>query len=115
MQLEKLTRLIVDTLNDMKAYDVTVLHVEKLASFTDVMIIATGQSDRQVRALATRVLEETKRRHVTSLGSEGIDQGQWALLDFGDVIVHVMHPDMRNYYQLEKLWTAHEQEDVKSH
>ncbi|MDX1519188.1 MAG: ribosome silencing factor [Gammaproteobacteria bacterium] len=114
MQLDELTRIIVDTLNDMKAYDITVLDVEKLTSFTDTMIIATGQSDRQVKSLASKVLERIKHEHHEVLGVEGIDQGQWALLDFGDAIVHVMHPDTRKYYQLEKLWSIEERDDVKS-
>ena len=114
MQNDELTKLIVDTLNESKAYDVTVLDVAKLTSFTDTMIIATGQSDRQVKALANSVMEEVKHQHHEILGAEGIEQGQWALLDFGDAIVHVMHPEMRNYYQLEKLWSHDQPEDLKS-
>jgi len=114
MQLDELTRVIVDTLNEMKAYDVTVLNVRDLTSFTDTMIIATGQSERQVKALANKVLEEIKRSHHEILGVEGIEQGQWALLDFGDAILHVMRPDTRNYYQLEKLWSVNDREDVKT-
>lgn len=113
MQLDELTKVIVDTLNEMKAYDVTVLDVKELTSFTDTMIIATGQSDRQVKALANKVLEKIKHSHHEVLGVEGIEQGQWALLDFGDAILHIMHPDTRNYYQLEKLWSVNDREDIK--
>ncbi len=111
--MEQLTRKIVDTLNEMKAFDVIVLDVKELTSFTDTMILATGQSNRQVKALSMKVLEQAKKDQYEILGTEGIEQGQWALLDFGDAIVHIMHPDMRNYYQLEKLWSVNEREDVR--
>lgn len=114
MPQDEFIGFITKTLNDMKAYDVTVLNVEKLTTMTDNMIIATGQSDRQVRALASKLLEEVKHRHHEVLGTEGIEQGQWALLDFGDVIVHVMRPDLRDYYQLEKLWSMREQDSIKT-
>lgn len=114
MQPEETVEFIVKTLNDMKAYDVTVLDVEKLTTMTDVMIIATGQSDRQVKALANKVLEDVKHRHHEVLGTEGIESGQWALLDFGDIIVHIMRPDLRDYYQLEKLWSLPARDTMRS-
>ena len=102
--MNSFARLITDTMEDLKAQDVQTLDVRALTTMTDYMIIASGRSDRQVKAIADKVIETAKTRKIRPLGVEGQQQGEWILIDFGDVIAHVMRPDTREYYQLEKLW-----------
>ena len=104
--MNSFTRLLTDTMEDLKAQDVQTLDVRALTTMTDYMIIATGRSDRQVKAIADKVIETAKSRQIRPLGVEGQQQAEWILIDFGDVIAHVMHPDTREYYQLEKLWAV---------
>ena len=104
MKAETLAKRIVTGLDEMKAIDIRSIDVRDLTSVTDVMIIASGRSDRQVRALAQRAVEIATKAGVRVLGTEGEREGQWILVDLGDVIVHLMHPTARAYYQLEKLW-----------
>lgn len=104
---EQLTRTIVSALDDLKAIDIQILDVTHLTSITDTMIIASGGSDRQVKALARGIVESARKQHgIKPLGMEGLDEGEWVLVDFGDAIVHLMHPTARAYYQLDKLWSA---------
>ncbi len=109
MKTEELTTLVVDALEDLKAVDLHVIDVRDKTSITDVMVIATGTSSRHVRSLAENVALTAKRQGVPALGEEGIDAGEWALIDLGDVVVHVMQPEVRDFYQLEKLWETDEQ------
>ncbi len=104
--MNSFARLITDTMEDLKAQDVQTLDVRALTTMTDYMIIASGRSDRQVKAIADRIIEAAKTRQIRPLGVEGQQQAEWILIDFGDVIAHVMHPDTREYYQLEKLWAV---------
>lgn len=104
--MNSFTRLIAATMEDLKARDVQTFDVRKLTTMTDYMIIASGRSGRQVKSIADKVLETAKTRQVKPLGVEGQQQAEWILIDFGDVIAHIMHPDTREYYQLEKLWSA---------
>ena len=104
--MNSFARLITDTMEDLKAQDVQTLDVRALTTMTDYMIIASGRSDRQVKAIADKVIETARTRKVRPLGVEGEKQAEWILIDFGDVIAHVMHPDTREYYQLEKLWSV---------
>lgn len=106
MKIKKLIDLILKALDDAKALDVTVFEVSKLTSISDYMIIASGRSKRQVNALAEKVSEVAKENGITPLGTEGKKEGEWVLVDLGDIIVHLMHPDTREYYQLEKLWSV---------
>ncbi len=110
MKAKELSRLVQDALEDLKAYDIRFFDVRRLTSITDIMIIASGNSDRQVKALANKVLDSMKEHHIKPLGVEGVQQGDWALLDLGDVIVHIMRPVVREYYQLEKLWSPDNQQ-----
>jgi ribosome-associated protein len=105
MTADALARRVVAALEEMKALDVAVIDVRGQTSITDVMVIASGRSDRQVRALAERTVETAKKLKVPPLGTEGERQGEWILVDLGDVVVHLMHPTARAYYQLEKLWS----------
>ncbi len=108
MKTEELTTLVVDALEDLKAVNLHVIDVRDKTSITDVMVIATGTSSRHVRSLAENVALTAKRQGVPALGEEGIDAGEWALIDLGDVVVHVMQEEIRDFYQLEKLWETDE-------
>lgn len=101
---ENLRDVALAALDEIKAIDVRVLDVRPLTDITDFMIIASGRSNRQVRALADEVVAEATLRGVRPLGVEGFDQGIWVLVDLGDVVVHVMQPASRDFYQLERLW-----------
>ena len=108
MSPERLAALVGDALEDVKAINIRLLDVREATTITDYMVIASGNSDRQVRAMSERVIEKAKERGVRPLGVEGMQAGEWILIDLGDVIVHAMQPATRDFYQLEKLW------DVKS-
>lgn len=101
---EALCDLITRWLDDGKAQDIRVIDVRSLTTITDFMIVASGRSSRQVKALTERVIDEAKGIDVRPLGVEGETAGEWVLIDFGDVIVHTMQPETREFYRLEKLW-----------
>jgi ribosome-associated protein len=101
---EALVRLILDTLDDMKAERVVDLDVRHLTSVTDHMIVASGRSDRHVRAIADAVLERCEAAGIQPLGVEGQEAGEWVLVDLADAIVHVMLPRVREFYNIENLW-----------
>lgn len=104
MKTEKLKALVIESLEDMKAKDIKVLDVMKTSSFTDVMVICTAGSNRQVKAIASELVLRAKGAGVLPLGVEGETSAEWILVDLGDVVVHVMQPATRDFYQLEKLW-----------
>ncbi len=106
MTPETMKKAVVAALEDIKGRDIVVLNVKKLTSMTDYMIIASGESTRQVNALARNVVEKLKERGAEVVGVEGEDTGEWVLVDLGNIIVHVMHPAVREYYNLEELWEA---------
>lgn len=108
MQTETLTQIVTDALEDMKAQDVKVIDVRGKTSITDTMVIATGSSNRHVKSLAQNVLLKTKEAGVAPLGSEGERDAEWVLVDLNDVVVHVMLPQVRDFYNLEKLWLTDE-------
>ena len=104
MEIEELQALVIDALEDVKAIDTRVLDVREKTSVTDVMIISSGNTSRQVKALVNSVVEKAKQAGVQPFGVEGEDVGEWALVDLGDVVVHIMQPTIRAFYNLEKLW-----------
>lgn len=108
MQSKRLCQLAVDALEDLKAVDIVRIDVRELSDFTDYMVIANGRSSRQVAALAENVVMKAKAAGEMPLGVEGLRGGEWVLVDLCDVVVHVMHPDVREFYQLEKLWGGRE-------
>lgn len=106
MQLEQLRQLVVETLADMKARDVNVMDVRGKTAITDYMVVASGTSDRHVKAIAETVAFRSKEAGETPLGTEGLAEGEWALVDLNGVVVHVMLPKVRDFYNLERLWSA---------
>lgn len=109
MQNEQLLQLAIAALEDLKAKDITTIDVRGKTSITDFMVIASGTSGRHVKSLAENVLEKVKEQGVRPVGNEGLDGGEWALLDLGDVVVHVMQEATREFYDLERLWRGAEQ------
>ena len=103
---KSIANTVVTALEDLKARDICVLDVRKMTSITDTMIIASGTSDRQVRSLAENVIEKCKEKGERPIGVEGIEGGEWVLVDLADVLVHVMLPKIRDFYNLEKLWSG---------
>lgn len=114
MQSERLSRLAIEALEDLKAVDIVRLEVRKLSDFTDYMIIASGRSARQVVALAEHLVMKAKEAGEAPLGVEGLRDGEWVLVDLCDVVVHIMQPEVREFYQLEKLWGGRESAESES-
>lgn len=103
---EALCKIVVDALEDVKAKDIHIIDVRDKSNVTDIMVIASGTSTRQVRSLANNVAVKAKEHGVVPIGTEGEVDGEWVLVDLGDVVVHVMIPHVRDFYNLEKLWSA---------
>ena len=106
MNSEQLQDLVIDALEEIKAVDVVALDVRRLTSIADGIVIASGTSQRHVQSLADNVLRRAREADVRPLGVEGEQAGDWVLVDLGDVIVHVMRPEVRDFYNLEKLWSV---------
>ena len=104
LKTDSLKTLVLDALDDLKAKDVTLLDVSRLTSVTDLMVVASGTSTRHVMALANNVVERVKAEGVQPLGVEGEAGADWVLVDLGDLVVHVMLPETRELYDLERLW-----------
>lgn len=105
MNSTQLSDLVVAVLDDNKAQEIVKLDVRELTNVTDYMIVASGTSNRHVRALIEHVTEKTKEAGRRPIGVEGEDGGEWVLLDLDDTLVHVMLPKVRDFYNLEKLWS----------
>ncbi len=103
MNTEQIKETVVHALEDLKGKDIRVINVHGKTSVTDVLVIASGTSTRQVKSLAENVVVKAKEQGLMPLGVEGDDSG-WVLVDLGEVVVHVMTPDVRDYYNIEKLW-----------
>lgn len=104
MEPQVLTQLVEEALDDLKAVNPVTLDVRSLTDVMDYLVIASGTSNRHVKSLADNVALEAKKQGVRPLGIEGEDAGEWVLVDFGDVVVHVMLPATRDFYDLERLW-----------
>lgn len=98
-------RLIVEAAGTLLAEEIVALDVRQAVSFADVFVVATGRSDRQVRAIGAGIAEALAKLGEKPLGIEGEEEGRWLLMDFGDVIVHVFQPEVRRHYDLERLWS----------
>ena len=105
MNSEELSDLVTEALTDVKAHNITKLDVRNLTTVTDYMIVASGTSNRHVRALANAVAEKARKYGHKPSGVEGEEGSEWVLLDLQDVLVHVMLPRVREFYNLEKLWS----------
>lgn len=106
MDIRKLQKITVSALEDIKGEDITVINTIKLTALFDRIVVATGNSNRQTRALARSVQDKVKEAGGEVYGVEGDDSGEWVLVDLGDIIVHVMLPAVRAHYNLEELWEA---------
>jgi ribosome-associated protein len=104
MDLRTKERLVVEALEDVKGYDIQVFNTARLPSMFERVVIATGTSNTQVRALAERVQERVREQGSRVYGVEGESSGEWVLVDLGDVVVHIMHPTVREFYNLEEIW-----------
>ena len=113
MQPKKMQQLIQQALEDAKGLDVHVLDVRKRADFADYMLIASGTSSRHVSAMADKIVDKMRGAGVRPLGMEGKEVGDWVLIDFGDVVVHLMRPPTRAFYDLEKLWSQDLREEAE--
>ncbi|QFU76933.1 ribosome silencing factor [Halioglobus maricola] len=112
MQAEQLTELVVEALDDLKAVNTVTMDVTGLTDVMDYLVITSGTSNRHVKSLADNVCLEAKKQGERALGVEGEDAGEWVLVDFGDVVVHVMLPATRDFYDLERLWADHPKPDA---
>jgi len=101
---QTVAQVVAHALDDLKAFETTFLDVRHLTTVTDAMAIASGRSDRHVRAIAHAVVEQSKRAGFRPIGVEGANGGEWVLVDLGELVVHVMLPRVREFYNLEKLW-----------
>lgn len=113
MQTDELKTVILNALDDLKAKDVTVIDVSERTSVTDAMIIASGTSNRHVKSLADNVVTEVKQHGVRPLGTEGEGSSDWILVDLGEIVVHVMLPATREFYDLERFWRDTPKADMK--
>ncbi|REE19787.1 ribosome-associated protein [Paraburkholderia sp. BL27I4N3] len=104
MDIRKLQRVIVDALEDVKAQDIKVFNTSHLTALFDRVIVASGTSNRQTKALASSVRESVKENGGDIISTEGEDIGEWVLVDCGDAIVHILQPALRQYYNLEEIW-----------
>ena len=106
MDIRKKQRVVVDALEDIKGRDILVYDTARMPSMFERVVIATGDSNRQVRALADNVQEKVRESGAQVYGVEGEAAGEWVLVDLGDVVVHIMHPTVREFYNLEEVWGA---------
>lgn len=102
--LENMKLAVVDAIEDIKGFDITVMDVRKLTSMTNYMIVASANSSRQAKSIADNVREKLKEKGFQIRGTEGEKEGEWVLVDLDDIVVHIMVPTTRAYYNLEQLW-----------
>lgn len=115
MNSEQIKDQVVDSLESVKGQDIRVIEIAEISDFADYMVVASGTSDTHVKALAREASNNLRAQGVKPLNEDGADLGEWVLVDFGDVVLHVMRPEVRSYYDLEKLWDEDVRELVKQH
>ncbi|MER1968409.1 ribosome silencing factor [Castellaniella sp. GW247-6E4] len=106
MNIQKQQRIVIDALEDIKAQDIKVYNTTELTSLFDRVVIASGSSNRQTRAIASHVADQARRHGIEVIACEGEESGEWVLIDLGDIVVHCMQPAIRAYYNLEEIWGA---------
>lgn len=107
MTLEKLQRVVINALEDIKGQNIMVFDAQPLTSLFDRIVIVSGTSNRQTKALAKHLHDKVKQAGGSVYGAEGEESGEWVLVDLGDIVVHIMQPSIREYYQLEEIWGKH--------
>ncbi|MBL4567754.1 MAG: ribosome silencing factor [Porticoccus sp.] len=103
---KKLIDIVMNALEEVKGKDIATLDVSDMTDVMDTIIVASGSSNRQVKALANNVIEDCKKAGFQPIGVEGMDTSEWVLVDLGDIVVHLMQPATREFYDLEKLWSV---------
>ncbi|MGN0920291.1 MAG: ribosome silencing factor [Cellvibrio sp.] len=103
--MSDLNSAVITAIEDMKGKEIVTLDVRELSDVMDTLIIASGTSNRHVRALAENLVEDLKKQGFRAMGIEGLEVGDWVLVDFGDTVVHLMQQETRDFYELEKLWS----------
>jgi ribosome-associated protein len=114
MEIDTLKDVVIKALEDMKAKDIVILDVRGKTSITDIMIVASGTSDRHVKSIAQTVAFQAKQAGEAPLGTEGMEDGEWALVDLNGVVVHIMQPKVRDFYHLERLWSLDEPQETQA-
>ena len=109
MQVNELKNIALQALEKLKGVNITEIDVRDMTSVTDIMLIASGTSSRHVKSLADEVIMACKQAGARPIGVEGEREGEWVLVDLGDIVVHVMLPTVRDFYALEKLWAVTEE------
>ena len=104
MDIQKLQRMVIDALEDVKAQDIKIFNTSHITGLFDRVVIASGTSNRQTRAPASSFAEAARERNIPIIAYEGEDTGEWVLIDLGDIVVHCMQPEIRRYYNLEEIW-----------
>lgn len=115
MKPEQIKDQVIAALEDVKGQDLRVIDIRDISNFADYMIVVSGTSDTHVKALARNASDTMRKQGVMPLGEDGADVGEWVLVDFGDVVLHVMRPEVREYYDLEKLWDEDVRALIKKH
>ncbi|WMS86561.1 ribosome silencing factor [Pleionea litopenaei] len=105
MDSEALKEFVIEQLEDAKAQNINVIDVQDKTPITDYMIVCSGTSSRHVKSIAVQLVQKAKEQGKQPIGVEGEDTSEWVLVDFGDAIVHVMQANVRDYYQIERLWS----------
>lgn len=106
MELKLLAQHILNELEELQATDIKQIDVYGKTSIADLFIVCTGRSNRHVKAVGTKIIEKLKQLQQPPMSSSGLDSGEWALIDCGDIILHIMTPEVRAFYNIEALWTT---------
>lgn len=106
MTTDELKKIVINALENLKGIEIVALDVQKLTNVADCMIFCSGTSNRQVKSLANNAATEVKKHGAQVLGIEGAQEGEWVLVDFGDIVLHVMLPETRAFYDLERMWSV---------
>ena len=110
--MKKIIDVVRKALEEIKGKDIAILDVTNVTDVMDTMIVASGSTNRQVKALANTVIEDAKKAGFQPIGVEGMEDGEWVLVDLGDIVIHIMQPAIREFYELEKLWSVRPNDPV---